>query len=245
MGLNGIFATPIGWLMTLIYKLISNYGLSIIILTTVVRLILLPLYSKQMKYNAKMNELQPKIKEIQDRYANDKDKMNEKINEVYAENKLSPLSGCLPLLIQFPIIIGLFSLLRTPLQYMTSPEMIAAVHEEFLWMGDLCQPDTWILPILAAVTTYFTYSANALGQEGGGQQGAMKAMQYFFPVMIFLMARSFPSGLAIYWTVGNIFQIAQSLILSSKSKKEKLKAEAARELAEQIKAEKKAAKANK
>ena len=225
-------AIAIGYLMRWIYSVIGNYGITIIILTVIVRALLIPLYAKQQKSTEKMNALQPKIKEIQTRYANDKDKMNEKLQEVYAEAGQSPLSGCLPMLIQLPIIMGLYTLLRNPLDYMVGDNvqtMVMAVHESFLWITDLCQTDPWILPILAGLTTFFSFSANS-SADGGSAAGAMKAMKYFFPVMIFLMGRSFPAGLALYWTVGNLVTWVQNKILGSKSKKEKIKAEVKEEI---------------
>ncbi|HRV33455.1 MAG TPA: YidC/Oxa1 family membrane protein insertase, partial [Anaerovoracaceae bacterium] len=144
--LIGIFAQPIGSLLSYIYGFVNSYGISIILLTLIVRICLLPLYSKQIKSSAAMAEIQPKLKEIQVRYANDKETMNKKLQELYAKEKFNPMSGCLPLIIQMPIIMGLFSLLRNPLEYMSQPEMIVAVHESFLWVPDLSQPDNWILP---------------------------------------------------------------------------------------------------
>ena len=189
----GLFAKPIGSLLAWIYGMVNNYGLSIIILTLLVRLVILPLYAKQIKYQLKMTDLQPKLKEIQERYSTDRQTLSEKTMELYRQEGVSPSSGCLPLLIQMPIIMGLFALLRSPLTYMTAPEMIAAVHESFLWVKDLCQPDSWILPLIAGISTYLTYTVGAMGQgaSGGDPTGAMsKMMQYFFPVFIHTKQRT-------------------------------------------------------
>ena len=212
--MGGFLAKIIGYVMQFIYSLVNNYGLSIIILTFLVRLCLLPLYNKQNKYTAAMADLQPKINDIQTKYAADRNTMNEKLNEVYAEAGISPLSGCLPMLIQLPIIFGLFALLRNPLTYMSGSEMAAAVHESFLWVSDLSQPDSWILPLLAGITTYFSTASTS---EAGGN--SMVAMKYFFPVMLFLLGRTFPSGLALYWAVGNFFTMLQTYYFMAKKKK--------------------------
>ena len=212
--MGGFLAKIIGYVMQFIYSLVNNYGLSIIILTFLVRLCLLPLYNKQNKYTAAMADLQPKINDIQTKYAADRNTMNEKLNEVYAEAGISPLSGCLPMLIQLPIIFGLFALLRNPLTYMSGSEMAAAVHESFLWVSDLSQPDSWILPLLAGITTYFSTASTS---EAGGN--SMVAMKYFFPVMLFLLGRTFPSGLALYWVVGNFFTMLQTYYFMAKKKK--------------------------
>ena len=212
--MGGFLAKIRGYVMQFIYSLVNNYGLSIIILTFLVRLCLLPLYNKQNKYTAAMADLQPKINDIQTKYAADRNTMNEKLNEVYAEAGISPLSGCLPMLIQLPIILGLFALLRNPLTYMSGSEMAAAVHESFLWVSDLSQPDSWILPLLAGITTYFSTASTS---EAGGN--SMVAMKYFFPVMLFLLGRTFPSGLALYWAVGNFFTMLQTYYFMARKKK--------------------------
>ena len=112
----GIIAKPIGYLLMGIYKLVGNYGLSLIILTFLVKLILYPLYAKQIKSSADMAEMSEKAQDIQRRYANDREKMNEEMQKLYAETGFNPMSGCLPMLIQFPIIMGLFALLINPMK---------------------------------------------------------------------------------------------------------------------------------
>ncbi|MBP3896721.1 MAG: membrane protein insertase YidC, partial [Mogibacterium sp.] len=112
----GIVAIPIGYLLTFIYKLVGSYGISLIILTFIVKLALYPLYAKQIKSTANMSEMSEKSQEIQRRYANDREKMNEEMQKLYAESGFNPASGCLPMLIQFPIIMGLFALLRNPMK---------------------------------------------------------------------------------------------------------------------------------
>ena len=212
--------------------MVNNYGLSIIILTLLVRLIILPLYARQIKYQLKMTDLQPKLKEIQEKYANDRQTLSETTLELYRQEGVSPSSGCLPLLIQMPIIMGLFALLRSPLTYMTAPQMIAAVHESFLWVKDLCQPDSWILPLIAGISTYLTYTVGMMGQStsGGDPTGAMsKMMQYFFPIFIFLLGRSFPAGLALYWAIGNTFMIFQGMYMKKVKERETIRDEIIKE----------------
>ena len=210
----GIIAKPIGYLLALIYKLVGNYGISLIILTVIVKLVLYPMYAKQIKSTANMSEMSDKAKEIQKRYAGDQEKMNEEMQKLYAETGFNPMSGCLPMLIQFPIIMGLFALLRNPMKYMPNdPTLMFANHESFLWIKDLAQPDLWILPIAAGLATFFAFSMNSamnMTQPGAnpGQQKAMNAiMKYFFPLSILWLARSYPAGLAIYWAGGQFMQI--------------------------------------
>ena len=222
----GVIAKPMGLLLNMLYNLIGNYGISIIIFTVFVKLCLYPLYIKQTKSTAMMSEMQPKIKAIQNKYANDQELMNIKMQELYKEEKFNPMGGCLPMLIQMPIIMGLFALLRNPLRYVTEDSMIFAFHEPFLWIDDLSQPDPWILPIIAGVATFFAFTLNRAlantgmtGASAGQSEAMMKMMQYIFPIMILWMARSFPSGLALYWAVSQIIQIFFNIHMQSLRKK--------------------------
>jgi len=218
----GALAQPVGWLLSSIYDLIGNYGITLIVFTLIVKVCLYPLYSKQIKSTARMAQVQPKMKALQQKYANDKQTLNMKLSEMYKEEKFNPAAGCLPMLIQMPIIFGIFALLRNPLTYLQSDEMLFAVHESFLWMVDLSQPDKWILPILTGVATFISFRMTSQQQSAaqpGGMGGMMKMMQYFFPVMIVLMGRSFPAGLTIYWFVGQFIQIFFNLHLNKVRKK--------------------------
>ena len=240
----GIIAKPIGYLLMLIYRLVGNYGISLIILTFIVKLALYPMYAKQIKSSADMAEMSEKTQEIQRRYANDKEKQNEEMQKLYAEVGFNPMSGCLPMLIQFPIIMGLFALLRNPMKYMHGSEMLFANHESFLWIKDLAQPDPWILPIAAGVATYFAFAMNSamnMTQPGAsaGQAKAMNAiMKYFFPLSILWLARSYPAGLAIYWAGGQFMQIFFNIRINkmrdeirAEKEKKKLAERAEKELA--------------
>ena len=219
----GVIAKPLGMLLDLLYGFIGNYGICIIIFTVVVKVCLYPLYIKQIKSTAKMSDLQPKMQEIQNKYKNDQETMNIKMQELYKEEKFNPMGGCLPMLIQMPIIMGLFALLRNPMRYMSDENMIFAFHESFLWIKDLAQPDPWILPIIAGVATFIAFTMNRMLQDTGNAAG--NQMQYVFPVMILWMARSFPSGLALYWAVSQIIQIFFNIHMSSIRKKMKQESE--------------------
>lgn len=209
----GFIAKPVGYLLQWIYKLVGYYGIALIILTFVVKLVLYPMYAKQIKSTSSMQDISEKTQEIQRKYANDKERMNDELQKLYSETGFNPMSGCLPMLIQFPIIMGLFALLRNPMRYMPSGStMIFANHESFLWIKDLAQPDAWILPIIAGAATFFAFSMNnaMMAQPAGsaGQTKAMNAMmKYVFPLSILWLARSYPAGLAIYWAGGQILQI--------------------------------------
>lgn len=215
-------AIPLGSLLYFLYSYIDNYGITLIVFTVIVRLCLFPLYANQIKHTSKMQDLQPKMVAIQKKYANDKETMNQKMQELYQEEKFNPMLGCLPMLIQFPIIIGLFALLRNPMAYIENTTMLMAVHESFLWIPDLSQPDSWILPIAAGITTYFSFSmTQSQSTAETAANPMMKMMKYFFPVMIVWMGRSFPAGLTIYWFIGNLIQVFQTMILNKLKNKAK------------------------
>jgi YidC/Oxa1 family membrane protein insertase len=210
---------PLGMLLNAIYDLLGHYGYAIIVFTLIVRIVLFPLYANQIKHSAKMAEVQPKMQALQKQYANDRETLNMKMQELYREEKFNPMMGCLPMLIQLPIIWGLFSLLRNPILYMNDAEMWIASHESFFWVPDLSQPDQWILPILAGISTFFSFMLTQQQQTPGSEMSnqmapMMKMMKYFFPVMIVGMGRSFPAGLTIYWFVGTLVQIGQTKLLN-------------------------------
>ncbi|MBQ0078935.1 MAG: membrane protein insertase YidC [Eubacterium sp.] len=232
----GIIAKPMLWILQGLYGLVGNYGIAIIILTLIVKLCLYPLYIKQTKSMAKMSIFQPKMQALQKQYANDKETLNIKMSELYKEEGFNPASGCLPMVIQMPIIMGLFALLRNPIMYMSeeSSSMIFAFHEPFMWIADLSQPDKWILPIIAGIATFISFWMNTkLNDTGAGNaqaqqmQGTMKMMQYIFPIMILWLARTYPSGLAVYWAVSQIIQIGFNIHMASIRKKMKQEAEIA------------------
>ncbi len=226
----GLIAKPLSLLLTWLYDVIGNYGLAIVVLTVVVKLCLYPVYAKQTKSTMKMAEFQPKIKEIQQKYANDKALMNEKLNELYKNEGASMYGGCLPMIVQMVVIMGLFALLRNPMEYITSGDMLFATHESFLWIKDLAQPDKWILPIAAAVATFISFSMSQSTMNAGGnaQQTAFmtKTMKYFFPIMILWMARSYPAGLAVYWFGSQVIQIFYNMRFNAWRKKYKAEQEA-------------------
>jgi len=210
----GWIATPLGMLFEWLYGMLDNYGITIIVFTVLLRACLFPLYADQIKHSIRMADVQPKMQEIQKKYANDKETLNAKMMELYKEEKFNPMRGCLPMLIQLPIIWGLYSLLRNPTQFIESKAILMAIHEAFLWIPDLSQPDPWILPLLAGFTTFISFSQTSAqtqtAMSANNQMGnSMKMMKYFFPVMIVWMGRTFPAGLALYWFVGTVIQIVQ------------------------------------
>jgi len=188
---------------------LPNYGLAIVFLTTLIKLVLYPLSLKQMHSVAVMQKLAPQIKEIQTKYKEkDPQKMQKKMMELYQEHNVNPLSGCLPLLIQFPILIALYKAL---LHLFNEPDL---AHANFLWISNLgIKGDPFfILPILAGVSTYFqtrmTMTANDPTQ---------KMMLYTMPLFIAWICTTVPAGLALYWTVFNILGIVQQYFINKQT----------------------------
>ena len=224
--MNAFLGNIFGGLLKLVFDMVSNigvepenfsyYGIAIIITTIIFKFILLPVSLHQSKSTQKMNELQPQIKEIQKKYKNDPQTQQAKIMEVYKTNKYNPMSGCLILLIQFPIIIAFFNVLRDPITYVfKDPNFYATISKNFLWIPNLEKPDPylWGLPLLAGVTTYLQTKLMTSNTEMDPKaESTQKTMNIFLPFMIFWAARSFASGLALYWVMGNIFQIIQQVI---------------------------------
>ncbi len=174
----------------------ANYGVAIILITLAIKVVLYPLTVKQIKGMKAMQDLQPKMKELQEKYKGNPEKLNKEMASLYKESDVNPLSGCLPLIVQMPILMGIFFAIRD-YQYAHIPS--------FLWMTDLSQPDPiYILPILSAVTTYIQQK-----QTSTDMNQQTKMMMNIMPIFIGYISITFPGGLVLYWVMSNIFQILQ------------------------------------
>ncbi|HHW91361.1 MAG TPA: membrane protein insertase YidC [Firmicutes bacterium] len=178
------------------YTYLGNWGYAIIGLTFVVRLIIWPLTIKQNRSLKRMQEIQPQQKKLQEKYKNNPEKLNKEMLALYQKHGVNPMGGCLPLLLQFPILIALFRVLQT-MEYTGGGVFIRG------WINDLSVPDPYyILPVLAAVTTYITQKQVATDPK-------QAQMMMFMPLLIGWFATRFPAGLALYWVASNIFGIIQ------------------------------------
>lgn len=176
-----------------------SYGIAIILLTITVKLFLYPLNKKQIESMKAMQDIQPQMKKIQKDYKNNPQLMQQKIAELYKDSGVNPLAGCLPLLIQMPILMGVYYSLFG-FEYAGDPT--------FLWLPSLSVEDgTYILPILSALTTYLAQKQTM--SQNGQDNSQMKMMMYIMPVFIGYISLSFPSGLVLYWVVMNLCQIVQ------------------------------------
>jgi YidC/Oxa1 family membrane protein insertase len=200
------------WSLEFMYGFLPNYGVIIIIFSVLTKLLFYPLTKTSTESMKKMQELQPKLKALQDKYKNDKEKLNQATMELYRTEKVNPLSGCLPLLVQSPVFIALYQALSHTISLRGQPFV--------LWMDDLSAPDALfvmpfslpflgsdfnVLPILMAVAMYF--QTKLTPTTGGGQMAMMNTMM---PVIMIFIFYNMPSGLVLYWLVNTILQAYQT-----------------------------------
>jgi len=184
-----------------------NYGLAIVLFTIFIKSLLLPLTVKQMRSMQAMKRLSPKLKEVQNKYKEDKGEQQKAIAALYKTEGINPLAGCLPLIVQMPILSGMFYALRN-FKYVS--------HPGFLWIRNLSAVDHfYILPIIAALTAYFSAQQNISGSLSNSNSGS-KITLFVMPLFSAVMALHFPAGLALYWIVSNLIQIIQQRLFRVK-----------------------------
>lgn len=205
----------------------GSYGWAIIIFTVIIRVILLPLNAVQINSTRKMQEIQPELKALQEKYSSKdletRNKLNEETQKLYKEAGVNPYAGCLPMVIQLPVMWALYQAIwRTP-------EM---QNGKFLWM-DLGKPDPYyILPILATVFTFLSSYIATLSVPKSSQTTMTKMMSYVMAIMIGIWAIVFQSAISLYWVISNLFQVGQTLVLQNPfkyRKEQEAKEEAERE----------------
>ena len=183
-------------------KYVGNFGVSIIIVTILIKIMLLPLTLKQDKSMKEMKKIQPELEKLKEKYANDKQMLNIKTIELYKEHKVNPAGGCLPLLIQFPILIALFGVLRNG---------IIPQDSSFLWLKLSEKDPYYILPILNGAVSFF--QQKLMGTSDNPQ---MKNMMYIFPIMMIYISYKMPSGLQLYWLTSSILAVVQQYFIMKK-----------------------------
>jgi YidC/Oxa1 family membrane protein insertase len=197
------------WLINFFYGLTQNigipsYGLAIILFTIVVKTILYPLTLKQMRSLKMTQLLQPKVKEIQDKYSKEPQKAQQLIMELYKENGANPLAGCLPILLQMPIFIALFNALK-------DFKFVDLASAKFLWIHTLSLKDPYyILPIVAAAATYTQQKLSTTNPDDPTQ----KSMLYVMPLMFGWFASTVPAGLGLYWVVFSVMGTIQQYFIN-------------------------------
>ncbi|WP_337033614.1 YidC/Oxa1 family membrane protein insertase [Paenibacillus illinoisensis] len=181
----------------------GEYGLAVLVMVLIVRTLILPLTMKQVRSSKAMQAIQPQLKEIQAKYKDTPEKVQQETMKLFQENKVNPMAGCLPLLIQMPIYIALYNSIYGNSSLRT---------HDFLWL-QLGAPDhLFILPVLAAITT-FVQTWMMMRMNPAQQVGPMQFMLWVYPILIFVMSYQFPSALPLYWFYSNIYTIVQNYFL--------------------------------
>ena len=210
---------PVVWALNLFHGWLPNYGIAIILLTILVRVLFWPLTHKSTVGMKKMQEIQPLMKEIQAKYKDNPQRLQQETWALYKEKKVNPMSSCLPMLIQIPVFIALFNVLRSAVELRYAP---------FLWIADLSEPEalfaSWfpfgglnILPILMAATMALQSALT----PSTGDKNQQKMMMVFMPIMMLVMFYSFPSALSLYWTLSQVFSIVQMWLIRRKTAEKK------------------------
>jgi YidC/Oxa1 family membrane protein insertase len=208
-GYFGFVSIPFLYVLHFFHRFTASYGLDIIILTVLIKLLLWPLTHKSMASMKSMAKLAPQMEKLKEKFGNDKEKLNREIMELYKRNGVNPLGGCLPMLLQFPVFIGLYNALSTPIELR---------HAPFMWIKDLSRPDWQALPFTLGdwhlgipVLTILMGGSMFLQQwmtPSAGDPNQRKMMM-LMPLMFTFMFVSFPAGLTVYWLVNNVLSIAQ------------------------------------
>jgi len=192
-----LLAQPLFWILEKIHGFVGNWGVAIIILTVLIKLLFYPLSAASYKSMAKMRKLAPRLQHLKERYGDDRQKLHEQMMKIYQEEKINPLGGCLPILIQIPVFIALYWALLGAVELRQAPFA--------LWINDLSKPDPfYVLPIVMAITSYIQVKLSPASPDPV-QQKVMMAMPLIFSVMFIF----FPAGLVLYWLVNNVLSILQ------------------------------------
>ena len=197
-------SAPLFWLLTQIQRVVVNWGLSIVLLTALVKLVFFPLSAASYKSMAKMKKLGPRMKTLKERYGDDKQKFQQAMMEMYKKDKINPLGGCLPIVVQIPVFIALYWVLLESVELRQAPLA--------LWIHDLSAPDPYyVLPILMGASMFVQQLLNPAPVDPM-QANIMRIL----PIVFTLFFLWFPAGLVLYWLVNNLLSIAQQWFVMRK-----------------------------
>ncbi len=228
-----ILYQPLFNILILLYLYLpgQDLGVAIIALTVLIKLILYPLGSKAIKSQKELSTLQPKIKEIQEKYKDDKEKQTKEMMELYKREKINPFSGCLPLLIQLPVLIALYRLFWAGVDsdqmsllysFVSNPGVVSA---SFLGIINLANPNI-ILAVIAGILQFiqikFSTTPVKIKKSSGISDHMQKQMQYVMPVFMTLILFGLPSAIGLYWVTTTIFTIAQQYVIMRGNDRAKL-----------------------
>ncbi|MBI2557165.1 MAG: membrane protein insertase YidC [Planctomycetes bacterium] len=213
-----------------VHRVIPNYGISIIILTIIIKAILFPLTRKSQVSMFRMQQLQPMISQLKEKYKHDKQRMGKEQMLLFKKHGANPMSGCLPMLLQLPVFFALFRTLQLSFEMRQAPFMF--------WINDLSRPDTLlnlpftipflgsglnILPLIMTVASFAQMKLTPKAPAADAQAQAQQKMMSFMPIMFAFILYHMPSGLTVYWTTSTIFSIIESLVIRRSIKKVKIK----------------------
>lgn len=214
------FVDLVEWCLAYLADYTGSGGLSILIFTLIVKTILLPLTIKSVRSMAAMQELQPKIKDLQKKYGKDRQRLSQETMKLYAEHGVNPASGCLPLIAQMPIFFSLFFAIRE-----LSEGGQGHFADGFLWIQDLAEPDRWSLgplPIvpIAVLAGIFQFIQMRMSRPAGQgkvrdpQQAMMQGMMNFMPIMVVIFGWNFASGVVLYWAAQSLYSVVQQWFIT-------------------------------
>jgi YidC/Oxa1 family membrane protein insertase len=202
-------AKPIYWLLEFLHRIVGNWGWAIVLLTVIIKAAFYPLSAASYKSMARMKEVTPRMMKLREQYGDDKQKLNAAMMELYKNEKINPLGGCLPILVQIPVFISLYWVLLASVEMRNAPWI--------LWVRDLATPDPWfILPVVMMATMWIQYKLNPTPPDPV-QAKVMMFMPLIFGVMFFF----FPAGLVLYWLTNNVLSIAQQWYVTKEIEKAK------------------------
>ncbi|MGH8660319.1 MAG: membrane protein insertase YidC [Burkholderiales bacterium] len=192
-----VIAVPLFWVLAWLNQWVGNWGVAIILMTVIIKVLFYPLSAASYRSMAKMRVLAPKLQKLKDQYGQDRQRLQQAMMELYKTEKINPLGGCMPIVVQIPVFIALYWVLLASVELRHAPFM--------LWIDDLAAPDPWfILPVLMAVTMWVQTLLNPEPPDPV-QARVMKIMPIVFSVFFFF----FPAGLVLYWLINNVLSIAQ------------------------------------
>jgi YidC/Oxa1 family membrane protein insertase len=194
------------FILNLFYTFIPNYGLAIIFLSIAIKVIFWPLTHKSQKSMKEMQKIQPKIAELKEKYKDNKEELNRKTMEFYRTNKVNPLGGCLPIIIQIPVFFALYRVLLNSIELRHAPFIS-------FWINDLSSKDpTYVSPLLMGASMFMQQKMTPTVGDP-----AQAKIMLVMPIMFTFMFLSFPSGLVIYWLVSNVLSIVQQYYINKQS----------------------------
>lgn len=201
-GFFSILARPLFWVLKFLYDLTNNYGVAIILLTILTRIPFIPLITKSQKSMKKLQDIQPRMTEIREKYKNDPQRMQRELMELYKKHKVNPVGGCLPMLLQVPVFFALYQVLNMAIELRNAPFM--------LWVTDLSAKDPYfVLPIAMGATMLIQQKMTPSTMDPMQQK-----IMLLMPVVFTFMFLTLPSGLVLFWLVGNILSIIQQFYIN-------------------------------